>query len=373
MKKVSSIMVLVLLAATLLTACSDSKSDAVGGGTTTTTTTAATLSIAGGEGTVYSGGDGGMFNVSPYDNTSVKISRSGSVDTTVDTTFFETLIASANLNFGAVPMSVTTSTTIYTYPSGTAGLTDGQFYMHIDSPYIYKYDAAGDTELTVTGIHVNPGVTLTLGLNYNLNNNFSYANWNSICPTACDSGYDVASILVTNDIWNQGTITTMDLVTGKDDILNAGANTADGTMLDKGSLIIRTNTVFLNDGMITTKGTDTTLAIGGWGGNISVWADTALVNRFTIDSSGGNGKAAGGGASGVELFSEAGTDINTAAITANGGSANTVDGSGGYGGWIYIYNYYGPIAASNTGALSVTGWTGANPGSEGETFVGYAF
>lgn len=370
MKKAASIMVLVVLAATLLSACSDSTTGSAAVSGTTTV-----LSLAGGEGTVGSGANGGAFYVYPFDNTSVKISRTGSVDTTVDTSFFDKVISTATFTTGAVPLDVTTNLTLNTYPTGTAGLTDGQFYMHAGTNSIYKYDAAGDTELVVTGIHVHPGVTLTLGLNL---------NGNITGPAAGNTGYDMVQVRLTNGIWNQGTITTMDLVTGKDDILNPGINTADGTSLDKGSMDIRIGSsnyppndgmVFLNDGVITTRGTDTTLTTGGFGGHISIWADTAVVNRGTIDSSGGNGMD--GGRSGYSSLKGGFGLWNTGPVNAKGGTGT--DGEGGLGYYISFDTgskvdgtYVWQSLLYNSGTLNSSGGDGTGGGGHASGATLYA-
>jgi predicted small secreted protein len=355
MKKASSILLLILLAATLLTACSSSNNAASGGGSTTT------FSAAGGEGINTGGsgygGNGGTFNVYPLDNTAVKISRSGSVDTSVDTTFFDKVLSSASLTTGAVPLDVTTNMTISTYPSGTeTGVAEGQYHLHAGDSTIYKLDTGVD--VAVTGIRVHPGVTLTLGLN--MNNNVICPGTRDI-PGTCDTGYDTAQISVTNDIWNQGTIKTLDLVAGKDDVLGSVTNIADGTALDKGSLNIVSSNVFLNDGMITTKGTDTTLTTGGWGGYIYVRANMAFVNRGTIDTSGGNGTE--GGSAGYS-WTDAGYGIwSTGPVNAKGGTG--MAGYGGAGNRITFQTDAWQSLLYNSGTQNSSGGDGTDGGGEG--------
>lgn len=354
MKKASSILFLVLLAVTLFTACSSSSNNnsaAVSSGST------AAFSAAGGEGS-NTGGPGGTFNVYPLDNTTVKINRSGSVDTSIDTTFFDKVISSSNLDFGALLMSVTTNTTINTYPFGSdTGVAEDEYHFHAGDSAVYKLISGVDQQ--VTGIHVYPGVTLTLALNYS--NNYTG-------PSAGNTGFDTAQISVSNDIWNQGTITTLDLDTGKDDILNPGTNTADGTVLDKGSMNVGSSNVFLNDGMITTKGTDTTLTNGGWGGCIDVRANMAFVNRGTIDSSGGNGT--NGGNAGYSRTDASYGIWDTGPVNAKGGIGTA--GIGGEGNRITFKTDAWQSLLYNSGTQNSSGGDGTDGGGAGAGSTLYA-
>jgi hypothetical protein len=354
MKKVLSIMLLVFMTAILLTACSSSDNAAVSSGSTVA------FSAAGGEGINTGGsgygGNGGTFNVYPLDNTTVKISRSGSVDTSVDTTFFDKVLSSASLTTGAVPLDVATNMTISTYPSGTeTGVTEGEYHLHVGDNTIHKMNNGAD--VAVTGIRVHPGVTLTLGLN--MSNNVICPGTRLI-PGTCNTGYDTAQISVTNDIWNQGTIKTLDLAAGKDAV-GSVTNIADGTALDKGSLNIVSSNVFLNDGMITTKGTDTTLTTGGWGGYIYVRANMAFVNRGTIDSSGGNGTE--GGSAGYSR-TDAGYGIwSTGPVNAKGGTG--MAGFGGAGNRITFQTDAWQSLLYNSGTQNSSGGDGTDGGGEG--------
>jgi hypothetical protein len=356
MKRTAIIMVMVFLAAAMLTACSSGGSSGSAPGSSGATTPV--ISAKGGEGTVANGGSGGAFEVIPYDNTSVKIDREGTVNTAIDTAFFDNLIASTNLDFGAVLLDVTNNLTISTYPSGTeTGVADGEYHMHASDSTLYKRNSGVDDQ--VTGIHVRPGKTLTLGLNWSNN---------PTCPVGCESGYDVAAVMMSDDIWNEGTITTLDLVTGKDDILGSVTNIADGSVLDKGSLDLRTSKTILNDGTIITRGTDTTVATGGWGGSIYLWADTAIVNRGTIDSSGGTGLD-GGKAAIIELHGVAGI-WNAGPLTTKGGTGT--ENEGGHGARI-VFNTYGwQSLLYNSGTLNSSGGDGPGGGGSASGSTLYA-
>ena len=275
MKKAAGIVVLVLLAATMLTACSSSNS---GGGSA-----ASVISAKGGESTVgiagyggYGGyGGGGYFNVAVLDGNNIKITRSGSVDVSIDTKVFDEVISSATLSFGPLPLDVAANTTIYTYPSGTeTGVTAGEFHMHVNNNGVYQLNGSGSDD-QVSGLRIRPGATLTLSLNADLMNL-------SCNPNCGDTGYDTANVWFPYDVWNQGTITVMDLVTGKDDILSSVTNTADGTARDMGSITLNTSSAFLNDSSITAKGKDGSGETGGNGGDIFITAYKAVVNRGTI-------------------------------------------------------------------------------------------
>jgi len=383
MKKAAIIMVLVLLAATLLTACSDNKSAAVGG-------SAPVISAVGGEGTVGNGGGGGSFDVYPYDNTTVKISRTGSVDTSVDSAFFDNVLSSASFTTGAVPMNVTTNTTVKTYPTNTATnvpddslVAAGEFHTHgpsvnlyIDNcgagnnyvnsnnnVTLYRRNDANDADEVVTGIHVSPGVTLTFQPNY--------TNWSGCIGAGTDitAGLEYVGIWgsITNSIWNQGTITVMDYVTGANEVGNT-YRTPIGSALDKVGLDLETNSVFLNDGTIVTKGTDTTLTTGGNGGWIYLWANAAIVNRGTIDSSGGNGTD-GGYAGNPTIDTNYGI-WNSGPINAKGGTGTA--GVGGYGARISFNTYDWQSLLYNSGTLNSSGGDGTAGGGDASGSTLYA-
>ena len=380
MKKAASIMLLVLLAATLLTACSDKKS-AVGGGSTV-------FSAAGGEGINTGGyggygGSGGAFNVYPYDNTTVKISRSGSVDTSVDTSFFDKAISSASFTTGAVPMNVTTNMTVKTYPTSSIGTDDtgvsaGEFHTHgpqtiLNVDYctsgqdyyytstnstLYRRNDANDNDEVVTGIHVSPGVTLTFQPNYL----YLYNYCGGVAPDIYAYGLEEVVISVLdNGIWNEGTITVQDYVTGANEVGNTYRTTS-RSALDKVPFNLQMYGTLKNDGLITTRGTDTTLTKGGDGGYLYLWSGDAIVNRGTINSAGGNGNGGGYGGSG------AGLALSSSLVIVNSGTLESSGGNGTDGGGAGRPDLNANYGIWNTGPVNAKGGTGtAGIGGNGNT------
>jgi len=119
----------------------------------------------------------------------------------------------------------------------------------------------------------------------------------------------------------------------------------------------------------------------GWNSYVDIYSVSGQAsNRADLLLSGGNGGETGGSAGSVDIYGK--TSSNAAAITADGGNAtgteapNLDPGSpeqGGDGGWVEIVGQ-GLTAATNTGALSVAGGTGADEdGDQGCTQVNFDF
>lgn len=163
---------------------------------------------------------------------------------------------------------------------------------------------------------------------------------------------------INDSIWNQGTITVQDLVTGANEVGNTHRIPA-GSALDMPGLDLETNGSWVNDGSIVLNGKNAAAgADGGNGGWFYGWADIAAVNKGTINTSGGNGDN-GGDAGSAEFDSEYGV-WNSGAITAKGGTGN--DGYGGDGAWVglYAYAYLSPVY--NSAAIDVSGGNGTTGG-----------
>lgn len=349
--------VLVLLTVVALAACSGSGG---GGGIVPAGGTANSISSKGGAGVASSdstpstitGGSGGYVGIWPYDGNKVVIKKTGSVDTSFDTSFADQLVASSALAFGSVPLEVTSDLTIKTYLSGDhSAVSNGEYHLHVDSNVLSYWN--GSTDESVTGIHVHPGVTLTFALNWNWNYYFSWLSYD---------GLDAVGIWgLSNDIWNQGTITTLDLEAGANEV-GSSARTADATSLDKGSINLQCSGVWLNEGTITTKGdsiaSSATSTNGGQGGYIYAWSDMLMINKGTIVASGGNG-ANGGGAGYVQLQSMYGT-WNAGPVTTIGGIGYS--GEGGMGGNIELYTQEFTSTVYNAAALDASGGNGTGGG-----------
>lgn len=104
---------------------------------------------------------------------------------------------------------------------------------------------------------------------------------------------------------------------------------------------------------------------GGPGGYISLYSSEGISkNSGALTANGGTGNQYGG--SGGEVFVDAEVSVNNSgAVTANGGNATS---NGGVGGSITI-NHSQSNPATSTGALSVAGGSGTNPGRAGTLIV----
>jgi len=137
-----------------------------------------------------------------------------------------------------------------------------------------------------------------------------------------------------------------------------------------------------NSGAVDSSGGDAGDNGGyGWNSYVDIYSVAGQAsNRADLLLSGGNGGETGGSAGSVGIFGK--TSSNAAAITADGGNATGTEApeldpgsfeQGGRGGWIEILGQ-GLTAATNTGALSVAGGTGADEdGDQGCTQVNFDF
>jgi hypothetical protein len=393
MKKAASIMVLAVLAAALLTACS---SDNGGGGVSGGAAGTGVISMKGGAGDT--GGNVGTWQMQTYQVKGVRISSAGSADTSFSVPGYNPPFEGGDNLYTAA-----SSTTVVVLKSGDADPGAGVPYLVTGDTNLYIGDGSdtvpGAAE-RATGLKVNAGATLTLGLNYN---------------TGSSAAEDMAYVTFTNDVDIAGNLKTADLTTA----ITAGG--PDGTVRDMGALDLETDTQMFvrSTGSINTKGTDAAAATndnGGNGGYLYLYAGNYFANNGTIDNSGGNGDGTGnGGNAGVSTWGwnylqvsvNGGNDprriggvfINTGSMTANGGNgaaggatsqvyleansnvfntgpiaSNAGTGSTGIGGdgnWgIYIYSYYASIY--NSGAISQKGGDGATGGGNGGYVYLYA-
>lgn len=394
MKKAASIMVLVLLAAAMLTACSSDNGGGGGGGAA-----GGVISMKGGAGAT--GGNVGTWYMDTYQVQGVRISSTGSADTSFS-------VPSYNPPFegGANLYTAASSTTVVVLKTGDPDPGAGVPYLVTGTgdTNLYIGDGSGtvpDPAERATGLKVNAGVTLTLGLNWDTNYNGS--TWIE----------DMAYIYFTDDVDIAGTLKTADLSTA--------IGGPDGTVRDMGALYLGTDTQMFvrSTGSINTKGTNATAATndnGGNGGYLYLYAGDYFENNGTIDNSGGNGDGTGNGGnagvsmgwdSSLQVYVNGGNDprgiggvlINTGSMTTNGGNgaaggntsrvyinaysnvfntgpitSNAGTGSTNIGGdgnrGINIYSYYASIY--NSGAISQKGGDGATGGGNGGYVYLYA-
>lgn len=299
------------IAAGALVGC-DSGSDSSGGG--------GVISIAGGNGGSGAGGEGGDANgLYIYKATGpgeAAIKRGGSANAS----FF---VQSAPAELGDNPLVISANTTIAVVVAEPASGTP--YLVANDSClYISNGDSTLANEDCVTGVQVNSGRTLTLGLNYN--------------------GATTASISLNNDFVNNGTVTTLDV--------NAG---------QRGDLDLYPSS-YMGAGRVNTHGT----LDGQDGGDIYIQTEYALLNNGPMNSSGANSATGNAGDAGYIDLEGGFYTQNTGKLTANGGHAP--NGTGGDGGSsCYLYAYYaGPIF--NSGDWEANGGNGEVGGDGGDMY-----
>jgi len=357
--------------------------DGGGGVTQTAPVATCTINLSGGAGVDGVGGNGGNIDaLKGYFD--IKISQSGTVDTSFTVPTYPTPI-----DLGTEPLIVATNTTINVIPPEGDDPAAKTPYMVSGDKNLYISDDDGmiADEPPVTGIQVNAGVTLIPGLNMNTDGN---------------TGQDMAQINLANDFYLLGTIKTKDLTTG-----TVGGGVVDtrhgetATIHDKGSLSInayrivmattgkidisgddatgaepgrggdggslslsaKNGGVFLNGGSIdTTGGNGLGTNIGGFGAGIYISSDSVLINRAPIDSSGGNGTT--GGESGYIEFDASQSIYNTAMLRSNGGVGSAgAGGAASTNGGIYMYSSSASIY--NSAELITNGGNGTTGGGNG--------
>ncbi|RRS30715.1 MAG: hypothetical protein P794_05950 [Epsilonproteobacteria bacterium (ex Lamellibrachia satsuma)] len=310
-------------------------------------------------------------------------------------------------NLGTNGKVISADTTITTVESGNEPATVGELYMVNGSRYICEAANSGNTcdnntSNRVTGLKINEGVTVTLGLNKDTDD--AYDNNES-------TGQDEANIQLEGDLVLNGTLKTAALTTagGTADSRHGAAATA----RDKGALNIYQRydgaLIIGANGKIDTSGDDATVANerGGDGGAVNIdlnyafskvdgtidasggnglgtgdGGDAAIhsenaneiyiysygtivhTGSHTINASGGNG-ASGGHASEIELESYYGSVYNEGTLLAVGGNGTT--GSGGNGGYIYVYSDYASIY--NSGDMKSSGGNGAKGGDASAIYL----
>jgi len=311
--------------------------------------------MTGGKGATSEGGMGGQISLTANAG-DVTVSWAGLVDT-----LFTTL-AAPEIDLGAVPWTVTQNYTLDVYTDTTDADNNaavGDYLLFTSNQFIHRKDGTS-VYTEVTGLNVNPGVTLTLGLNVS---------------TGGAGGEDTAMIWFTGDMVIQGVVKPKTLDTGN---IGGPVETIDGapaTNRDAGTVRLSAYDI-INSGLVDARGADATVAgeRGGYGGVIDIVSGDILYNTGKVDSSGGDGRNGGDGGfaatayglSAETSFSSAGGFIiNRGEVRAEGGDG----ANGGNGGAVHfncVYDIY------NTGGIYTDGGNGSNGngGSGGDIYGG---
>lgn len=370
-------------------------SSSTGGGTTGGTTTSAPTSTyviesLGGIANLLVGGDGGELEMTNFGLSGVNVIRTGSLDAAFSS------VVSTVISLGTNALIINADTTINPVAIGASDPALGVAYTIVNGTNIYVSDGDGTSgdEAAVTGLQVDAGYTLTMGLNANLTN---------------ATGRDTARVAFTNSVYILGTVKTRDLTTGT----SLGESTVDlrhnatAVARDMGSLDITADKVLIL-GTVDTTGTSGAVsgqrggdagavmlttgaegihvsssaiinasggrgidAIGGWAGvsdnnvasGVSLATTGVIVNNGAVASNGGSGTTGGKGA-----FVTMTSDLNlssTGAIGSFGGDGTT--GPGGDGGGADLLST--GASARNSGAIIANGGSGAGGGASGSVIV----
>jgi len=333
------------------------------------------IEMNGGQGTGQDGGDGGYVYMYTYGIKGVNILNGTK---SIKTSF--SFPKEAEREFGDVLLEVASDMTIDVYvDQGTAqgAVSNGDYYMYVGNDSIWLRDSVGG-DVPVTGLKINKGKTLTLGLNYNRGG---------------ATGQDTAVVDFEDDVYIAGTLTVKSLDTG--DVGGLTIETRHGapaTPADSGALEIDSdyNIWVTGSGKIDVSGADAAAGSGdrgGDGGSFDLYSNDGHIYVYgELNASGGDGDGAGDGGNagwqaswsdtsyidlddgsavtrGANILLNGGDGAvggdagdfyveayfnwyNTAAIRANGGNGS--NGDGGDGGYMYFEAYYGSIYSNGT-------------------------
>ncbi len=348
-----------------------------------------TIDVSGGEGTVGSGGDGDQETGIWFDNYGpggVNIYRSGAADAS-----FTLDVPAATPDLGTEPLTVASDMTIPVYDADPAD--DNVYYFRRDDSSLYhKIDDA--TTNTVTGIHVNAGATLTLGINTDRNSSglldtasLSLANDLEVLGTLRSAAFDDPSTQESGESIDRAGLavdTSGGIFIGPAGVVStAGDNAATGRGGDGGTIELVSyyaaevpdTGIVLNEGLIDASGGSTSDpaaagggsgSCGGSGNGFYLYAEVRLVNTGTIRAAGGNGGVGGnaGGQYGNQFrIASAGTLQNAGPVTLSGGTGS--NGDGGSGG--YLEAWADAVSLHNAGAVTTRGGNGSVFGGPGGT------
>jgi len=313
----------------------------------------AKIDLSGGYGadTVGSiGGKGGTLDVSWDGSGGVKFLREGYIDTSFNLPDYP-----GDVDFGAVEWDAVTSTVVNVYESDSkvakAAVVNGEYHMHFYDQTLYI--RAGNVDVPVTGLKIEKGVKITLGLN---------GSYSEICA-------DAAALNFEKDVEILGTLTAENLFDGG---CSFTRNDIEVTSLDMGALsLFSDDHIFIRKhGLVTTEGESAvaTGEKGGDGGAIYLGGFEGFFSDGDVLANGadgagymggGNGGMRGRYSSGVNLQSWA-SFVNTGLIDASGGS-DTGYGLGGNG---------AEVALISNNILWNAGDVFANGGAGGEKNYG---
>jgi hypothetical protein len=339
---------LLALGISFVSGCCDKSSDHGGG-------KSLNLILAqGGAGQAGIGGAGGQVSLEAGATTGggITVRAAGAADVSL------TLPAPPVCYLGANPWTVTANYTLNVYfdqADADANAANGEYLLMFDNSTLWHRTGPAAYD-TVTGLQVNSGVTLTLGLNIDYS-----PLWFG------ETIEDTAGLQFVNDVVIYGALKAKSLDTahwGGATLEQRGGGPA--TSLDKGAIVITCDRFFLY-GAISNSGLNATTMNqrGGYGGMVNIHANSIFTSGV-IDVSGGNGLGTGDGggagwqdalAAGVVLSTELGgleQIVNTATIKSNGGTG----ANGGNSGLVLFSSFFGDIY--NTGSLYSVGGKGTN-------------
>lgn len=295
------------------------------------------INMAGGNGPY--GGSGGELDIYKYRIGHLKILKSQ----TADASF--TPITS-NGYMGTVPLIITEDTTIEALSIEDPRPAVGTPYIISSNPTIYLSTGSGfigDEEPngeTPTGITINAGTTLTLS----------------------DNGSGDAFVALTNDLLNNGTLTT--------------TNIPESTSRTNIELYVSS---YIGSGTIDNAGQDA----GQSGGSINIYADYSILNHGGINSSGANDDDVTTAGSGGSIYLQAHSRIeNTAAINSSGGTSTNESHTGGNAaqlsleasddvlnsGDLFAQGGDGITAGGNANDVNVYSWSDGNIKNSGNIY-----
>ncbi|MBN1808982.1 MAG: hypothetical protein JW909_07920 [Planctomycetes bacterium] len=336
------------LAAAVLTLAVGCGGGGGGGGTT--------ISLNGGAGDdligIGIGGNGGSMGIEVRGMKGIQILRSGTVDTSFP------LPSDPATGLGSAPLVVASDLGIMAYANQAAAqaavVLDGTPYMYIsgtNNNRIWIRHPSTSDEI-VTGIRVEYGATLTLGLNVD---------------SGGLTGQDGAQVRLASDLDVRGILTVKDLTTGT--VGGAPVDERHGTTAnsrDKGYLYLYLdrNLLLHRSGLISTAGADAppgTDQRGGDGGFLHLYGTASMIFHGTVDASGGDGDGDGDGGNACFYSGTGFSDsLNIESINDHVIVTGTMDASGGDG---TVAGSPGGVAVSAERTVRVTGLLVADGGS----------
>lgn len=272
------------------------------------------ISTAGGNGgDAGSGGNGSQINLRKFIGSgAVEVRKEGTVDANF-TPFMPTP------NLGSTPAIVSVNTTVSVLATEPAA---GILYFQNTDSGLYLSDGDNDAfeaEERVTGLHIAQDVILTLDLNEG----------------------DGAAIALNNDLYNQGTIATVD-----------------ESPSDRAGLSVFVSSYFANSEI------DTSGRIEGQnGGHVNIQANFSIINHGNINSSGAdNSNGAAGRAGSITLSVDRFSIENTGNLDASGGNSTINDAGNGNS-----IELNAPFGIRNSGNLLTRGGDGISHAGAGRT------